>query len=198
MPESADDNPIAAAAANTADLAAGLDAAGRLSRSLGSALASALDQGIVKGRSLDTVLSGLALRLSNIALNAALKPVTDGIGSVLTGAIDSLTGATTRFAKGGVVGTPTSPLMTNGVVAAPTYFPMTGNSLGVAGEAGAEAIMPLARDGNGQLGVRTTSGAAPMNVTINIATPDVAGFRRSEAAVTASLARAVARGRRGL
>ena len=35
-------------------------------------------------------------------------------------------------------------------------------------------------------------------VTINIATPDVESFRRSEAQVAASLARAVARGRRGL
>jgi flagellar biosynthesis/type III secretory pathway M-ring protein FliF/YscJ len=33
-------------------------------------------------------------------------------------------------------------------------------------------------------------------VTVNIATPDPAAFRRSEAQVTASLARAVARGQR--
>jgi phage-related minor tail protein len=70
--------------------------------------------------------------------------------------------------------------------------------LGLAGEAGAEAIMPLARDDTGQLGVRTSNAAPPVNVTVNIATPDVAGFRRSEAEVTAALARAVARGRRGL
>ncbi|MFD1282985.1 phage tail tape measure protein, partial [Methylobacterium goesingense] len=39
-------------------------------------------------------------------------------------------------------------------------------------------------------------GAAP--VTIHIATPDLESFRRSEAQVAAGLARAVARGRRGL
>jgi len=35
-------------------------------------------------------------------------------------------------------------------------------------------------------------------VTVNIATPDAASFRKSEAQVAASLARAVARGQRAL
>jgi phage-related minor tail protein len=169
-----------------ADLAAHLDEMERLSRRFGSALASALDDGVVKGRSLDSVLSGLALRMSDLALKAALKPLTDALGGVLAGAVDGLSGAAGQLAGGG------------GVVAAPSYFPMAGGSLGLAGEAGAEAIMPLARDDAGQLGVRTANAASPVNVTVNITTPDVAGFRRSEAEVTAALARAVARGRRGL
>jgi hypothetical protein len=35
-------------------------------------------------------------------------------------------------------------------------------------------------------------------VTINIATPDIDGFRRSETYLTGQIARAVARGQRGL
>jgi hypothetical protein len=50
-------------------------------------------------------------------------------------------GRVTAFADGGVVG-------------APTYFPMAGGKTGLMGEAGPEAIMPLARV-NGKLGVRT-------------------------------------------
>jgi len=59
--------------------------------------------------------------------------------------------------------------------------------------------MPLARGPNGQLGVVAsgTSGRAT-HVTVNIQTPDVESFRRSETQVAAALARAVARGRRGL
>jgi hypothetical protein len=38
----------------------------------------------------------------------------------------------------------------------------------------------------------------PANVTVNIATPNVDSFRRSEAQIAAALARAVGRGRRGL
>jgi phage-related minor tail protein len=65
------------------------------------------------------------------------------------------------------------------------------------GEAGAEAIMPLARGPDGRLGV-SAGGGAPTLVTVNIATPDAESFKRSEAQVSAALARAVARGRRAL
>ena len=37
-----------------------------------------------------------------------------------------------------------------------------------------------------------------MNVTFNVTSPDAASFRRAEAEVSAMLARAVARGQRGL
>ncbi|HVV94708.1 MAG TPA: phage tail tape measure protein [Hyphomicrobiales bacterium] len=194
----ATDEPTSAAVAGTTQIAADLDQMERMSRSFGSALATALDDGVVKGRALDDVLSGLALRLSDLALRAALKPVTDALGGAVVGLADKLIGAATSPAGSGSVAGSTTPFAAGGVVAAPTYFPMAGSSLGLAGEAGAEAIIPLARDGSGQLGVRAASAASPVNVTVNIATPDVAGFRRSEAEVTAALARAVARGRRGL
>jgi hypothetical protein len=38
----------------------------------------------------------------------------------------------------------------------------------------------------------------PANVTVQIATPDAASFRRSEAYITGQIARAVARGQRSL
>jgi hypothetical protein len=182
----------------TTQIAANLDQVERLSRSFGSALATALDDGVVKGRSLDSVLSGLALRLSDLALKAALKPVTDALGGALTSLTNGLVGAAGQLAGSSGIARSATPFAAGGVVSAPTYFPMAGGMLGLAGEAGAEAIMPLARDDTGQLGVRTSNAAPPVNVTVNIATPDVAGFRRSEAEVTAALARAVARGRRGL
>jgi len=156
----------------------------RLSQSVGRSLGSALEGAAVRGRSLESVLGTLALRLSDIALKAALKPLETGIGNAVQGLIGSLTGSVTPFANGGVV-------------AAPTYFPMP-NGLGLAGEAGTEAILPLAREADGALGVRSSADAAPVSVVVNIATPDAASFRQSEAQVSAALARAVARGRRGL
>jgi phage-related minor tail protein len=83
-----------------------------------------------------------------------------------------------------------------GVLAAPTYFPASGG-LAVAGEAGPEAIVPLARGADGRLGVATHTGATP-NINITISTPDAASFRRSEAYLTGQIARAVARGQRSL
>lgn len=55
-----------------------------------------------------------------------------------------------RYASGGVIGTP-------------TYFNHA-NGAGLMGEAGPEAIMPLTRLGNGNLGVQ--AAASPVNVTV--------------------------------
>ena len=88
------------------------------------------------------------------------------------------------MAKGGIIGTP-------------TYFPMGRGGVGLAGEAGPEAIMPLARGPDGRLGVAAAGGAAP-NVTVNIATADADSFRRSDVYLTGLIARAVARGQRGM
>jgi phage-related minor tail protein len=103
------------------------------------------------------------------------------------------------MALGGVIaGGQVVPFAQGGVVASPAYFPL-GRGLGLMGERGAEAIMPLARGPDGRLGVRAAGAAErPLSVTVNIATPDADSFRRSEAQVAAALARAVSRGRRGL
>jgi phage-related minor tail protein len=67
------------------------------------------------------------------------------------------------------------------------------------GERGAEAIMPLARGGDGRLGVIAQSAnARPVAITVNIAATDIDSVRRSEAQLTGALARAVARGQRFL
>lgn len=55
-----------------------------------------------------------------------------------------------------------------GVVSSPTMF-RHGGGLGVMGEAGPEAIMPLRRLGNGRLGVETTgAGGGTQNVVVNV------------------------------
>jgi len=58
-------------------------------------------------------------------------------------------------------------------------------------------VLPLARGSDGRLGV-ASQAARPVIVTVNVTTPDADSFRKSEAQVTAMLARAVGRGRRGL
>ena len=75
------------------------------------------------------------------------------------------------------------PFAQGGVVSAPSYFPL-GRGLGVMGEKGAEAVMPLARGPDGRLGVRSSAGGRPMSVTVNVSTPDAESFRRSEAQVS--------------
>lgn len=157
--------------------------ADRLTRSFGRALGDALEGGVVKGRSLSGVLRGLAGRLSEVALSAALRPVENALGGLFAGLTKGLLGGLTPFAKGGVL-------------ASPTVLASGGAAVALAGEAGPEAVLPLARGADGRLGVASSGGAAP--VTITIQTQDVESFRRSEAQVASALARAVARGRRGM
>ncbi|HKH96387.1 MAG TPA: phage tail tape measure protein [Beijerinckiaceae bacterium] len=178
----------------------------KLAKGFGTSLSGAFAKGITSGKELDGVLASLGKTLVAASLRSALKPLEtslkDGLGSLFKGlfAGAGTTGeGTTAMALGGVVsGGQVVPFAQGGVVAAPAYFPL-GRGLGLMGERGAEAIMPLARGPDGRLGVRAAGGAErPLAVTVNIATPDAESFRRSEAQVAAALARAVSRGRRGL
>jgi phage-related minor tail protein len=67
---------------------------------------------------------------------------------------------------------------------------------GLMGEAGPEAIMPLARGADGRLGVQAAGGGRAVNVVMNVTTPDVQGFQRSQGQIAAQAARALARGQR--
>ncbi len=167
--------------------------ADKLARGFGSAFARALDQALIRGKSFSEVIRTLGLRLSSMALNAAFKPIEQG----LAGAFQNLFGGILGGNNGGGSMLNAVPFAKGGVIAAPSYFPL-GNALGVAGERGAEAILPLARGADGRLGVRAESSRAPLAVNVNISAQDAASFRRSEAYVSGMIARAVARGERNL
>ena len=64
------------------------------------------------------------------------------------------------FAKNKIV-----PYAYGGIVNKPTIFPMA-NGIGLMGEAGPEAIMPLKRGANGKLGVRSSGGVG--NIVVNV------------------------------
>jgi len=140
------------------------------------------------GRSFNDVLSTIAQSLTRMALRAGTKALAEGLVSGLSGMFSG------AFGGAGTV----APFAQGGVVASPTYF-ASGGAMGLMGERGAEAIMPLARGADGRLGVVAQGAAArPVAVTVNIAAQDVESFRRSEAQITGALARAVARGQRNL
>ncbi|MAY28461.1 MAG: phage tail protein [Aurantimonas sp.] len=160
--------------------------------SFGSAIASAMKGAVTGGRSLDGVLRQLGQRISTIALDAALKPLTDLASNVVGNALGGLGGGGGVRAATGIV-----PFAKGGVVAAPSYFPTAGK-LGLMGEAGAEAILPLQRGADGTLGVASTGAPVGPSIVFNVTTPDATSFKRSEAQIQAMLARAASRGRRGL
>lgn len=178
--------------ADTTPLQQQLAECSRLGTRFGAALSTSFVDLALKGKSFGDVLRSLGLKLSEIALKAAFKPLTDAFGSLLAGAFSGV-----AFARGGVTqrGLPV-PFADGGIIASPITFPLAGNRVGIAGERGAEAILPLARGPDGRLGVR--AGGGGINVTFNVTTPDIESFRRSETQLAALLARAVAQGQRNL
>lgn len=160
------------------------------------AMSGAFTSSVSGGKQFDDVLKSLTLRISNLALKAAFKPLENalsgGLQSLMSGLIGGLGGAVQPQAQGGI-----KPFAAGGVIGTPSYFPMLGGGVGLAGEAGPEAILPLARGADGRLGVASQDGGA-VTVNIQIATPDADSFRRSESYLTGQIARAVARGRRAM
>lgn len=195
MPDNINPTLTIAIDADTRPLQAQLAGLTTLGNRFGSALSRSFVDVALKGKDLGDVLRSLALRLSEIALKAAFAPLTSAIGNGLAGLFSGGLG----FAQGGVLrqGLPV-PFAQGGVIASPVAFPLAGNRIGLAGERGPEAILPLARGADGNLGVRAEGSTGGINVTFNIATPDVESFRRSETQLAALLARAVAQGQRNL
>lgn len=181
----------------TALAATGRDVA-VLERGFSRGLRRAFDGVVFDGRSLSEALDGLARTMVQTTYSAAIRPVTnhfgellgDGVRSLVTGLLPFETGG--GFAQGRVM-----PFASGGVVRRATMFPMRGGA-GLMGEAGPEAILPLARGRDGKLGVRAGGSGSTVNVVMNVSTPDVAGFQRSRGQIAAQMRRALARGSRNL
>ena len=85
-----------------------------------------------------------------------ITPFIDSLVGSLTGGLSGGT-AVKANATGGVYRGPGISAYSGTVVDRPTFFPFA-KGTGLMGEAGAEAILPLDRDGSGRLGVRASGG----------------------------------------
>lgn len=167
------------------DVSVELERIGDLADGTARSISAAFRGALVDGKSFQSLLGNIARSFADIALKAAIKP----LGTLVGGLVENLFTATNP-ALGGV-----TPFAKGGVVAAPSYFPMSGG-LGLMGEAGAEAIMPLRRGPDGRLGV-AGGGSGAINVTFNVTASDARSFAASETELSAMLLRAVKRGSRG-
>jgi hypothetical protein len=182
---------------STSLAATGKDVA-TLEKGLSRGLRRAFDGVVFDGLKLSDALTTVAQSLSNSAYNAAVKPVTDHFGGLLTQGLTGLAQGILPFANGAPFSSGrVMPFADGGVVSQATHFGMRGG-MGVMGEAGPEAIMPLARGPDGKLGVRAGGGGgggAP-TVVMNITTPDAAGFQRSRGQIAAQMSRALSAGQK--
>ena len=192
MPDNVADWQISVSA-DTSALRTELQRTALIGRQFSRSMISAFDGIAIQGRSLGDVLRNLGLSLSRMVLSAAFKPLDRAIGNIFSGLFSGGFG----FARGGVLqrGTPI-PFAKGGVIASPVAFPLSGGRTGLAGERGPEAIMPLTRTADGRLGVAAAGGGP--NITINIATPDVEGFARSQTQIAALASRALGRANRNM
>lgn len=167
-----------------------------LSGSFGSGLKRAFDGVVFDGLRLSDALRQVAAGMSASIYNTAMRPVQNALGGALANGINSVFAGLMPFAEGGTFAQGrVMPFAQGGVVTQATSFPMRGGR-GLMGEAGPEAIMPLARGPDGRLGVQAGGGGRPVSVVMNISTPDVQGFQRSQSQIAAQAARALARGQR--
>ena len=168
-----------------------------VTENFGKVLSRSLSQGIVQGKGFEDILRNIGQKLLDLALRSAMKPlegVFNSLGSTISGGLGSLFQGN---GAGGGLGAGISAFAEGGVVNAPHLFPI-GRGLGLMGERGAEAILPLSRGPDGRLGVASGGSGRATSIVMNVSTPDAESFRRSEAQMSAMLARAVARGHRSL
>ncbi|MFO1105369.1 MAG: phage tail tape measure protein [Amaricoccus sp.] len=170
-----------------------------MSRSVSSSFTKAFEGVLFGGQKLSDALAGVGKSISGSVLTQALAPVQKSVGSAVSSGLQSMLGGLLGFSHGAAFrGGRVSAFARGGVVDQPTNFPMRGGT-GLMGEAGPEAIMPLARGADGRLGVRTNGAAGgAVHVTMNISAPDAASFQRSQTQVAAEMTRAIQRGRRNL
>jgi phage-related minor tail protein len=161
-----------------------MDKLGDAAQQVGDDLSSAFVDAIASGKSLSEVLQALVRDILNIVAKIGTSSLSDllgGLGKELLAGIfgpsNSIPGNQQDLgqlidlsnAQGNVFfGGNVIPFRRGGVVMRPTIFAMA-TGAGLMGEAGPEAVMPLTRGPDGNLGVRATAGpgGASVEVVIN-------------------------------
>ena len=119
---------------------------------MGDAFMSAIKGSKSLGDALNSLLADIGAVIAKaLIMKYLVSPIMGFMGFADGGVFQS--GQLTAFANGGVVNKP-------------TFFPLA-SGIGLMGEAGAEAIMPLERGSDGKLGVKNNSGGG-QPVIINV------------------------------
>jgi len=109
----------------------------------------------------DSMISDLARLMIKMLI---IQPLMSGFGGGLFGG---------AFAKGAAFsGGKVTPFAKGGLVNSPTLFPMA-KGMGLMGEAGPEAVVPLARTSSGDLGIQTTGAIGNNAVQTNVFSPTI-------------------------
>jgi hypothetical protein len=183
------------------------DTSSGLAKTLDNTVSKALASAFQKSEKLDNVIMNAGLSLSKNVVRSALRPVntmiSDGLSNVMgnTATGNAVSGTLSKTISG--LFQNISLFAKGGVVSQPTMFSFGGNTesphVGMAGEAGSEAILPLSRGADGRLGVRQNtdiSARSVQPVIVNIHARDAESFRQSQTQIAASFLRMVGKGKK--
>jgi phage-related minor tail protein len=169
------------------------DVAKGLAEDITGPLKDALKSGELSWQSFANAVSDIASRLASRLIDTAFKPIEDallrafsgggasgggsGVFGWITKAIGGLFGG--GFAQGGVFAQTgqVAAFARGGIVDRPTVFPF-GRGIGLMGEAGPEAILPLRRGPGGRLGVEAGTAQPAAQIApriINVLNPGLVG-----------------------
>nr|WP_319493466.1 phage tail tape measure C-terminal domain-containing protein [uncultured Desulfobacter sp.] len=117
----------------------------------------------------ETTFEGIATSFGKMLTQMALQKSVSGLFDADWGEIgSSIAGLFTASSAGNIF--PVNPngisAYSNKIVSSPTVFPFAAG-IGLMGEAGAEAILPLTRASTGNLGVEANVGGGYSNLTVN-------------------------------
>jgi tape measure domain-containing protein len=133
-------------------------------------MSSALADFIVDGEAdFSSLIRSISKQLVQLALSQAFQMVFSTVLGKFSSMGNIYPPAPLPFAKGGV--------FTNSIVSSPAAF-QSSLGLGVMGEKGPEAVVPLSRTKDGKLGVQTNGRGGGANITFNII--DNVGVKKTE------------------
>ena len=182
-----------------------MDRIAETGREVGDELAlvftSAAGDAITHWQGVSALLKGILQDLAQLALR---QTVMQPLGKALSGALGGGGGIGgflesldlgkflgVSFAAGGAFDGSIRKFAAGDVFGSPTLFRYGGGRMGMMGEAGPEAVMPLKRGADGKLGV---AGGQTINVAINVAAGASADdWRRSQRQITSDLQRSLRR-----
>lgn len=150
-----------------------------IQRFAGQSLAGFFSDIVSGGKNAEEAFMNLTKKMADALMQAALlgegplasllgaKSSTGGVGGLFGSLFNLFSAKGSVFSAGRVQAFAKGGSFTNSVVDKPTMFGFAGGA-GLMGEAGPEAIMPLARDKSGRLGVamQGQGGASPVSITI--------------------------------
>ena len=154
----------------------------KLGQGIGNSFGRAFDDAILEGKKFRDVMVSLLQDIEAAMLKSMVtQPLAEAIGAGISAKWGTAAHpnsnqtkivSTTAVARHGNIFSDGNliPFASGGLINRPSIFPMANGGVGLAGEAGPEAIMPLFRNGNGDLGVK--SGGSGGGVEINVYAPE--------------------------